>query len=286
MPRALPNAPEELTRDRLTRLGEGIGKVVYASEHWVVKRERTPAQVVALIIIWKVLRRWAHILPFRWGERLLSRPSRIIRFFSVITETFIAIVPRKVWYTAHVAEVFRVYSSRDRRGEKLARRYLADTGLLPEVVTFPPATVLVGGWPGWLNIREATERVDATLDRRISDLAAVGDFDGVEAWLNRFLRMRQTGWKLGIFSVDAHLKNYGVIGDRLLLLDTGGLTKRWGDITTRLSRDESVEVPHIQLGLGEALASRPDVAQRFDERWKSLVNHESLIELWPEDPRR
>ena len=124
------------------------------------------------------------------------------------------------------------------------------------------------------------------LDRRISDLAALGDFDGVDAWLDRFLKMRQTGWKLGIFSVDAHLKNYGVIGDRLLLLDTGGLTKRWGDITTRLSRDESVEVPHIQLGLGEALASRPDVAQRFDERWKSLVNHESLIELWPEDPRR
>ena len=31
MPRALPHAPEELTRDRLPRLGEGIGKVVYAS---------------------------------------------------------------------------------------------------------------------------------------------------------------------------------------------------------------------------------------------------------------
>ena len=64
MPRAVPHAPEELTRDRLTRLGEGIGKVVYASEHWVVKRERTPGEVVALILIWKILRQWAHMLPF------------------------------------------------------------------------------------------------------------------------------------------------------------------------------------------------------------------------------
>jgi hypothetical protein len=283
MPRALPHAPEELTGDRLTRLGEGIGKVVYASEHWVVKRERTPAEVVALIIVWKVLRRWAHMLPFGWGALLLSRPSRVLRFMRVVTETAIAIIPKSVWYTTHVAEVFRVYRTRDRRGEKLARKYLADTELLPQTITFPPATVLVGGWPGWLNIREATERVDATLHQRISDLASAGDFDGVEIWLNRFLDLRQTGWQMGLFSVDAHLKNYGVIGERIVLLDTGGLTNRWGDISARLSKDEDVEVPHVQLGLGRALARRRDVARRFDERWKSLVNHESVIEHWPDD---
>jgi hypothetical protein len=283
MPRALPHAPEELTRDRLIRLGEGIGKVVYASEHWVVKRERKPAEVVALIIIWKILSRCAHLLPFGWGDKLLSRPSSTLRFMRVVTETAIAVIPKKVWYTAHVAEVFRVYSARDRRGERLAQKHLAHTDLLPQVITFPPATVLVGGWPGWLNVREATERVDATLDRRLADLAAAGDFEGVEAWLNRFLDMRQTGWQLGLFSVDAHLKNYGVIGDRLVLLDTGGLTNRWGDITARLVRDESVEVPHVKLGLGKVLANRPDVAQRFDERWKSLVNRASVIDHWPDE---
>ena len=62
MPRAIAHAPEELTRDRLKRLGEGIGKVVYASEHWVVRRERSPREVVALIILWKVLRKRAHKL--------------------------------------------------------------------------------------------------------------------------------------------------------------------------------------------------------------------------------
>jgi len=284
MPRALTHAPEELTSERLTRLGEGIGKVVYASKHWVVKRERTPSEVVALILIWKILCRWAHWLPFGWGDRLLNKPSKVIRFLRVVAETAMGVIPKSLWYTTHVAEVFRVYRARDRRGEKLARKHLLDTELLPEVITFPPETVLVGGWPGWLHVREATERVEATLDRRISDLAKARDYEGVERWLNRFLDTRQTGWQLGLFSIDAHLKNFGVIGDRVVLLDTGGLTDRWTDISSRLSKDEQVEAPHVQLGLGPVLAGCPDVAQRFDERWKSLVNRESVIQHWPDDP--
>lgn len=195
------------------------------------------------------------------------------------------VIPKSLWYTAHVAEVLRVYRSRDRRGAKLARRHLAGTGLLPETVSFPPIPVLVSGWPGWLNVHEATERVDATLDRRISDLAAAGDFAAVETWLDRFLDARRTGWQLGLFSIDAHLKNFGAIGDRVVLIDTGGVTDRWTDISARLSRDEQVEAPHKQLGLGPALAACPEVARRFDERWKSLVNRESVIRHWPEDPR-
>src|SRR5688572_17660085 len=61
----LPSPPEELTRTRLLRLGEGIGKVVYASEHWVVKRERSPSAIIALIVIWKFLRRAERHLPAR-----------------------------------------------------------------------------------------------------------------------------------------------------------------------------------------------------------------------------
>ena len=34
----LLHAPADLTSGRVRRLGEGINKVVYASEHWVVKR--------------------------------------------------------------------------------------------------------------------------------------------------------------------------------------------------------------------------------------------------------
>ncbi len=126
--------------------------------------------------------------------------------------------------------------------------------------------------------------MEATLDRYIAGLADAGDFEKVEIWLMRFLETRQTGWQLGLFSVDAHLKNFGVIGDRIVLLDTGGLTNRWSDITARLTKDENVEAPHIQLGLGRALANCPDVARRFDERWKSLVNRDSVIRHWPDDP--
>lgn len=283
MPRVLAHAPEELTRDRLTRLGEGIGKVVYASEHWVVKRERTPTEVVALIILWKVLRRWAHMLPFQWGDRLLSRPSRVLHFMRAITEAAMMIVPKSVWYSTHIREVWRTYRMRDRRGEKLARTHLAGTEILPERIIFPPATVLVGGWPGWLTVREATERVEATLDKRLEKLAAAGDFAAVELWLTRFLELRQAGWQRGLFSVDAHLKNFGVIGERIVLLDTGGLTNRWGDINARLSRDEKIEEPHVGLGLEAVLANQPELARRFNEHWKSTVNRDTVHELWPDN---
>jgi hypothetical protein len=286
MPRAIAHAPEELTRDRLKRLGEGIGKVVYASEHWVVRRERSPREVLALIILWKVLRKRAQMLPFDWGRRLVSKPSSVLRFLRIVIEAVIAVVPRSVWYTRHIAQVLKTYRFRDKRGEKLARIHLADTQLMPETITFPPATVLVGGWPGWLVVDEAVERVEDTLDRRITTLAEAGDFKTIETWLNRFLRTRQTGWRLGIFSVDAHLKNFGVIGERVVLLDTGGLTNRWDDISAKLSLDEQVAEPHVQLGLDVIFADHPELARRFNERWRSLVNRDSVIDNWPEDPTR
>jgi hypothetical protein len=286
MPRVLDQVPEELTRGRLKRLGEGIGKVVYASEHWVVKRERSPAEVVALIILWKILCRWAHMLPFGWGNRLLQKPSRVIRFLRVVAQAAITVTPKRLWFTTHIAQVLRVYRSRDRRGEKLARTHLEGTNLVPGRVTFPAATVLTGGWPGWLTVYEATERVEDTLDHRLARLAAAGDFAAVEGWLYRFLDTRQSGWQLGVFSIDAHLKNFGVIGDRVVLLDTGGVTNRWQDITARLSKDEQVQEPHVQLGLEGLLAGQPELARRFNERWKSTVNRASVREHWPADPAR
>jgi hypothetical protein len=279
MARLVAQAPEELRHGRLLRLGEGIGKVVYASEHWVVKRERSPTEVVALILIWKLLRRWTHKIPFGWGDRLLKRPSRLIRMMRVVTEAAMAVLPRSLWYSKHVSQVLRTYVARDRRGVKLARRHLAGSPLLPEVISFPPETVLVGGWPGWLTIREATERVERTLDRHVEQLAAAGDFDAVEFWLNRLLDTRLSGWQAGLFSVDAHLKNFGVIGDRVVLLDTGGLTNRWSDIADRLAKDEQVEEPHVQLGLGAILASQPELAQRFNDRWKQMVNRDSVGDI-------
>jgi hypothetical protein len=279
MARMVAHAPEELRDGRLHRLGEGIGKVVYASEHWVVKRERSPTEVVALILLWKMLRRWAHAIPFGWGDRLLRRPSRLIRFLRIATQAGMAVIPKSIWYSKQVSQVLRTYVSRDRRGEKLARTHLAGSTLVPEIIAFPPETVLVGGWPGWLTIREATERVEATLDKKIEALASEGDFAGVELWLNRFLDTRLAGWQRGLFSVDAHLKNFGVVGQRVVLLDTGGLTNRWTDISERLSKDEQVVEPHAQLGLADVLAGQPDVAFRFNERWKSMVNRDAVGDI-------
>ena len=279
----LPGPPEELAATRLRRVGEGVGKVVYASEHWVVKRERSPFEVVAIIVLWNALRRLKHVLPHGWVDRLLRGPSREIRFLRVMVQTAMLVIPKSVWFTTHIRKAWRLYVSRDVRGQRLAEMHLHGTGLVPLTVQFPPASVRVAGWPGRLTVSSATERVESTLHERLTRLAAQGRFDEIEIWLARFLDLRQSGWNRGLFSVDAHLKNFGVCGDRVVLLDTGGLTDRWTHILDHLASQQEVEQPHRRLGLGEVLKPRPDVARRFDAQWKALVNPEGVRERWPSD---
>jgi len=283
-PRVLPHAPQELTRGRLRRLGEGIGKVVYASEHWVVKRERSPNEIIALIAIWRVLRRLERHLPGTLGRRLLERPSKTIRLLRFFIQALVPVIPRSVWFATHIRAVWKTYHFRSARGERLAGIYLAGTSLIPERIAFPPVRVSVGGWPGWLTVSEATERVEATLYQKLLRLARTRRFDELELWLARFLDLRQAGWQRGLFSVDAHLKNFGVTGDRVVLLDSGGLTDRWEDIAKRLAFEETTEQPHIRLGLGWMLASRPDIAERFNARWKATVNFTEIQRHWPTAP--
>ena len=57
--------------------------------------------------------------------------------------------------------------------------------------------------------------------------------------------------------MDAHLKNFGVCGDRVVLLDTGGLTNRWTEIMDTLAYEEGVTEPHVRLGLGDLLKIGP-----------------------------
>ncbi len=281
--RVLPKAPRELTKSRLLRLGEGIGKVVYASDHWVVKREREPFEIVALIVLWRMLRGLDRVLPGKLGTLLASKPSRPLRFLRVAVQGTLLIVPKAVWFQAKVRRIWAQYHVRNVRGERLARERLAGTDLVPEHVMFPPVRVKVGGWPGWMTVSEATERVEATLHQKLVDLGREARFDEIEAWLDRLLALRQSGWSRGLFSTDAHLKNFGVIGERVVLIDAGGLTDRWSEIGSRLDIEEVLAEPHIQLGLGRCLGACPDVADRFNEKWKSKVNHETVKELWPDE---
>ncbi len=285
-PHLLPHAPEELTAVRLRRLGEGVGKVVYCSEHWVVKRQRHASDVIALILLWRVLRRVARLLPARLGEPLLQRPSRPLRLLRVMIRPLVLVIPRSLWLMTHIGEVWHVYHSRSVRGEELARRHLAGTSLVPERVAFPPVRVRVGGWPGWLTVSEASERVECTLYQRLADLASAGRYDQLELWLGRFLELRQSGWQRGLFSADAHLKNFGVIGDRVVLLDPGGLTDHWPEIEQRLRSQAGVDEPHLELGLGPILSGRPDIANRFNARWKEIVSRDGVLRHWPGETER
>ena len=283
-PRAVPVAPPELTSGKLRRLGEGIGKVVYASPHWVVARDRSSSEVAALIVLWKVLRRLQRVLPGGIATRLLQRPSRTLRLLRLLTQAVIAVLPKDLWFTQEIREIWRVYQKRSLRGERLAQEHLLGTALIPERISFPPTRVRIDGWPGRLTVSEAAERVEATLFERLTSLAREGQFDEVERWLDRFLALRPMGWQLGLFSVDAHLKNFGVCGDRILLLDTGGLTNRWAEVEERLAFEEVVGQPHIQLGLGPVLGARPEIAQRFNDRWRMVVNRDVISDHWPGKP--
>lgn len=278
----LSHAPAELTQGKLIRLGEGIGKIVYASPHWVVKRERTPYEIVALIGIWKLLRKVERLLPGSMGRRLLEKPSRQIRFLRMMAQASMVILPRAVWFTSHIKQVWKQYHFRSARGERLAREHLHGTSLVPEEITFPSICVSVGGWPGSLTVSRATERVETTLHEKLNSLAAEGRFEEMELWLVRLLAARQKGWSMGLFSLDAHLKNYGIVDDRVVLIDAGGLTNRWADVEQKLALEERAETqPHVRLGLGKHLADRPEIAARFDARWRALVNREAMREIWP-----
>jgi hypothetical protein len=279
--RILARPPRELTNGKLKRLGEGIGKIVYASENWVVKRERKPFEIVALIVLWRMLRGLDRILPGNFGRKLASRPSRPLRFLRVTVQGTLLIVPKAIWFKSNIRNIWAQYHSRNVRGERLARERLAGTGLVPETISFPPIRVHVGGWPGWLTVSEATERVETTLHEKLNALADAGKLDEMENWLDRFLTVRQTGWSMGLFSTDAHLKNFGIIGERVVLIDAGGLTDRWSEIGSKLDIEEVVTEPHIQLGLGRCLARHPEIARRFNSKWKSTVNRDTVRELWP-----
>ncbi len=282
-PRVLSHAPSELTSGRLSRLGEGIGKVIFASDHWVVKRERHTSEILSLIFIWKLIRRIDALLPGELGRRLLTRPGKQIRLLRLLFRALALVVPRGIWLTGHVFEVWRSYSRREARGERLATKYLVGTGLVPHRITFPPTRVKVGRWPGWIVVSEATERVETTLHDRINDLARARRFEEIEVWLERFLELRQAGWSRGVFSLDAHLKNFGVTTDRVVLLDAGGLTNSWSEIESRLQFEDEVDEPHARLGLEMTLRDRPDIAERFDTRWKACVNREVVTRRWPSD---
>jgi hypothetical protein len=277
----IPQIPGELTQRPLRRLGEGIGKVVYASEHWVVSRERTPLEMVALILLWKALRKLEWLLPGAWGKKLRDRPSRQIRFLRVMVQAAILVFPRALWFSSHIRDVLRLYHRRSVRGEKLALAHLTGSDLIPERIEFPPERVRIGGWPGWLMVSEAAERVDSTLHQKMLQLAAEDRFDELEEWLERLLEVRRAGWRRGLFSLDAHLKNFGTIGERIVLLDTGGLTNRWIEVEQRLEAEESMEDPHVRLGLGALLEEHSEIAHRFDQRWKETINAVVVRECWP-----
>jgi hypothetical protein len=278
--RELTEAPAELTARPLERVGEGIGKVVYASEHWVVKRERSPLAMVSLIVIWRWLQALEPHLPKSWWRRMTERPSRRIRILRLMTQAALAVIPQSLWYKAPVRQLWRSWVARDRRGESLALRALDGTGLVPERIRFPETRLRLKGWPMWLTAEEAVERVDCTLYQRLEELASAGHINEVEQLLGRFLELRRQGWKLGLFTVDPHAKNFGIIEGRIVLLDTGGLTNRWSDVERRLDLEKVVAQPHIQLGLGPVLGRFPNVAARFDMRWREVVNRNQVRKHW------
>ena len=124
--------------------------MVYASENWVIHRDRSPLEMVALIVLWKCLRKLEALLPGSWGIRLRDRPARQIRFLRVLVQGAILLVPQALWYSAHIREMLRLYHRRSVRGDRLAQDRLTGSDLVPDRIEFPPARVRIGGCPDGL----------------------------------------------------------------------------------------------------------------------------------------
>jgi hypothetical protein len=108
-PRLLPHAPEELTSQRLIRLGEGVAKVVHASPHWVVKRHLSLTGIVALMVVWKAILRVARLLPHPWRAGFVHRSSQNIRLFGTQIQPNIAGIPPSFCCTTHTGEAWRAH---------------------------------------------------------------------------------------------------------------------------------------------------------------------------------
>jgi hypothetical protein len=114
-------------------------------------------------------------------------------------------------------------------------------------------------------------------------LARSGRFTEMEEWLDRLLEARRAGWRRGLFSMDAHLRNYGAIDDRIVLLDSGGLTREWSEVEQWLATGESSGRPSIRLGLEPILRGHPEIAARLDRRWNATVNLSVIRANWAAD---
>ena len=121
--------------------------------------------------------------------------------------------------------VLRVYRARDRRGEKLARKHLAG-----EPVWFPNASHFRRrrSWPGAARVavRPRGHRARGRYPRprsRTSQKRGISTKSSAQP-IPPYPPER---WQLGSFSGGCALKNFGVIGKRIVLLDTGGPTNRW-----------------------------------------------------------
>jgi hypothetical protein len=61
------------------------------------------------------------------------------------------------------------------------------------------------------------------------------------------------------------------------------LTNNWSDIQKRLGPTDEFDSPHVKLGLEMTLRDRPDIAERFDARWRATVSAEAVRNSWPYD---
>ena len=125
--RVLHAPPEELIATPLRRLGEGVGKVVYASPHWVVKRERSPSEVVAIVVLWNILRKVKRLFPKHIADKMFTGPSKQIRFFRVLVQAGMLVIPKSIWFTRRIEHAWKLYHKRNVRGERLAEEHLTGT---------------------------------------------------------------------------------------------------------------------------------------------------------------
>ncbi|MBZ0165314.1 MAG: rhomboid family intramembrane serine protease, partial [Candidatus Omnitrophica bacterium] len=288
----------EITAQPLVRIGQGWQKVVYASDNWVVQQEWSIAAAATIVKRSRLLNKYIRrFVPNTTLASLRNPNTFTVKQFAVKIAKIIVframfftlwslfkMMPRFVLQRTHSGRAILAHRDEARQAEDILKNSaLANSDYIPRRYSIKPTKVRLAGHLFSVTTTQVVERADNTLHDHLAMLVAEGRVEEAKEWLDRFLRMQVMLWEMGLFEYTFQPGNYGVIGQRLVLLDHGEMTNRHDEINVKLARwhDEAYvwTVSSFERAFGP---EHQDIVQEYFERMTRLINKEAIEQHWPE----
>ena len=292
------NVRAEFTGAPLERVGSGFESIVYGSTCWVVKVPRDErglaASLLATVVVGRALRPLrtcggapgnrepaGAAMAFCRDRRGPTPVARGARGLPAI----LIMVPERSWRGSGIERRARWLRARAEECQRLAMRCLDGTPLVPRRVELPPTRIRTARWGRRRTVTTAYQRVDRTLWDEALRCGRLGRVDELDRWLDRFLSFQIMLWRRGVlFAASNPYENHGVLGDRLVLLDHGGLIE--DPRTIRLSLD-TVRTRWLEQTRDLYTTARSTAScEPFGQRLSDLLQPSAVRMHWPnpDDP--